>query len=96
MARGDTYVAPPVSIATGAVYDLQPASGEEIVIHNIMHEANIELQYYDGTDTLTFLSETGVGILEGLQIHCTNATRLRIKNTDAASKLIAASGMYTK
>jgi hypothetical protein len=96
MAKGDTYTAGPTSVVAGGVLDLQPGAGTEITIHNIMHEETIELQWYNGTDVMTFLEDTGKGILENLRIRCTNAVRLRVKNTAASAKFIGASGMYTK
>lgn len=85
------------SVATGAVLDIQAGSGEEWVIHNIYHESDIDLQWYDGTNTLTWASAIpGPGAETNLQSHVTNTRRVRVKNTNASTKLIGYDGVQTK
>lgn len=85
------------SVAAGSVLDIQPGAGVEVVIHNIYHEDNVDLQWYDGTNTLTFSVMAGAGAETNLQFHCKNALRVRIKNTHAsAAKLLGYDGVQTK
>lgn len=95
MAAGDAYVAES-SVAAAGVLDVQPAAGAELVVHTIFSEADIELQWFDGTNILTFDAYPTRTHLENLDIHCTNSIRLRVKNTNAAAKLIGVNGIYTK
>ncbi len=96
MAAGDVANFGPTSTATGAYLDLQPSAGVEVVIHNIAYESSMELYYYDGTNQILVDTDSTGGSRLGLFLHCTNAKRYRIKNTDAASKFLSADGMTTK
>lgn len=84
------------SVATGAYLDIQPGAGVEVVIHNIYHESDIELYFYDGTNNLLFDSETGKGAYARFAFHVTNTRWIRVKNLDAASKLIGYDGVVTR
>lgn len=37
------------SIAAGSYLDIQPSTGAKWVIHNIYHDGDVQLEYYDGT-----------------------------------------------
>lgn len=95
MAVGDV-VADIQSIAAGAYLDIQPGSGVEWVIHNIYHESDVELNRYDGTNSLTFDTDTGAGVYAKYAFHCNNADRIRVKNANTSAKLIGYDGMQTK
>lgn len=95
MAKGDV-VSALQSVATGATLDIQPGAGVEWVIHDIYHEAVVDLQWYDGTNVLTFAAGLDGGVETNLQFHMTNSRRVRVKNNDAAAKLIGYDGIQTK
>lgn len=95
MAVGDV-VADIQSIAAAAYLDIQPASGVELVIHNVYHEFDVELHRYDGVNDLIFDTETGAGVYAKYAFHCNNTDRIRVKNTNAAAKLIGYCGVQTK
>jgi hypothetical protein len=95
MAVGDV-VADIQSIAAGAYLDIQPSAGVEWVIHNVYHEFDVELHRYDGTNDLTFDTDTGAGVYAKYAFHCNNTDRIRVKNTNVAAKLIGYCGVQTK
>jgi len=84
------------SVAAGAYLDIQPPTGEEWVIHNIYHEGDIELELYDGTNSLVFDSDTERGVYAKYAFHVTNSIRIRVKNTESTAKLIGYDGVQTK
>ena len=95
MAVGDVFSGLS-SIAAAAYLDIQPAAGVEAVIHNIYHESDIQIEFYDGTNSLIFDTDPGAGIYAKYAFHVTNARRIRVKNTNAAAKLIGYDGIVTK
>lgn len=84
------------SVNAGGYLDIQPASGEEWVIHNIYHEGDVELHFSDGTNSLAFDSDAGAGVYAKYAFHVTNGRYLRVKNTAASAKLIGYDGVQTK
>ena len=85
------------SIAAGGYLDIQPSAGEEWVIHNIYHEYDVQIEFYDGTNSLIFDTDTGVGIYAKYAFHVTNSIRIRVKNTHASlAKLIGYDGVVSK
>jgi len=95
MAVGDV-VADIQSIAAGAYLDIQPGAGVEWVIHNIYHESDIQLELYDGTNSLIFDTDAGAGIYAKYAFHVKNTIRIRVKNTHATlAKLIGYDGICT-
>lgn len=95
MAVGDVASALS-SVASGSYLDIQPGSGVEWVIHNIYHEDSVQLEYYDGTNSLIFDVDYGMGIWAWYEFHCTNTRRIRVKNLSSASKFIGYDGVVTK
>ena len=83
------------SIPASGYLDIQPASGVEWVIHNIYHESDIQLEYYDGTLSCPFDTEAGAGVYAKYAFHCTNARRVRVKNTAGSAKVIGYDGIVT-
>ena len=83
------------SIAASGYMDLQPSGTVEWVIHNIYHESDIQLEYYDGTNSLIFDTDTGAGVYARYAFHCTNGHRIRVKNTAASAKVIGYDGIVT-
>ena len=84
------------SVATTEFLTIQPATGVEWVIHNIYHEAEVELYFTDGTNDLKFDSDSGKGVYAKFCFHLTNTHYLKVKNTNAESKLIGYDGVVTK
>jgi len=95
MAVGDVFSGLS-SIAAAGYLDIQPVAGVEVVIHNIYHESDVQIEFYDGTNSLIFDTDTGAGIYAKYAFHVTNAIRIRVKNTNAAAKLIGYDGIVTK
>lgn len=95
MAVGDVFSAK-ASKAQNEYLDIQPAAGQECVIHTIYHEAECELYLYDGSTAFLFDSDTTGGAWYGLSLHVTNALYIRIKQTNAASKEVGYDGIETK
>lgn len=95
MAIGDVKSAIQ-SVAANSYLDVQPPLGEEWVIHNIYHEGDIQLEFYDGTNALAFDSDAGAGVYAKYAFHVTNSVRIRVKNTMATAKLIGYDGVQTK
>jgi hypothetical protein len=95
MAVGDV-VSGISSVAAGSFLDIRPPAGTEWVIHNIYHESDIQLELYDGTNSLVFDTDTGAGVYAKYAFHVTNSIRIRVKNTAASAKLIGYDGVQTK
>jgi hypothetical protein len=95
MARGDV-VKGLSSINAAAALSIQPGAGEEIVIHNIYHEAEVELYIVEGANKLLFDDASTRGSWSAYFFHCTNDHYLEVKNTNVAAKLISYDGIVTK
>lgn len=95
MAIGDVFSAK-ASKAQDAYLDIQPASGQECVIHTIYHEAECELYLSDGSTEFLFDSDTTGGAWYGLSLHVTNSLYVRIKQKNADAKEVGYDGIETK
>ncbi|MEM1564054.1 MAG: hypothetical protein QW161_05225 [Candidatus Bathyarchaeia archaeon] len=84
------------NIAAGSFLNIQPPSGEEWVIHNIYHASDVELHFYDGTNSLAFDTDAGPGVYAKYAFHVTNSRYIRVKNTSASAQLIGYDGVQTK
>jgi len=84
------------SVAPAAYLEVKPASGKEVVIHNVYHPDAINLKLVKGTDELDFLDEAGKSVLTGMYLHLTNTQFLRIYNTALGAIFIAVDGIKTK
>jgi len=94
-AVGDV-VADCQDILTGARLDIQPGGVDEWIIHNLVFDANITLERYDGTLTAigpSFIGPDWQPFSPG--IHVDNTDRLRIVNDDAATQTICYDGIQT-
>lgn len=94
MPVGDAVVANS-SVLTTAFLDIQPGSGVEWFIHQIFHEAEVEIYWYDGTNDILVASPTGANF-EDIGTRVTNSIRLRVKNTNGSTKRIGYSAVVTK
>lgn len=83
------------SIAAGAYMDILPTGTEEWVIHNIYHEAEAALYYYDGTNNLLIDTDAAGGAWLGYAFHCNATHRIRVKNNNVGAKLIGYDGVLT-
>lgn len=95
MAKGDA-VGNLQSINAGEVLTLQPGAGIEWIIHNIYHEAEVELRVVEGANKLLFADAAVKGSWSAYFFHLTNTHYLEVKNTNAAAKLIAYDGIVSK
>jgi hypothetical protein len=95
MAVGDVFNGLS-SVAAAGYLDIQPSAGVEAVIHNIYHESDVQMEFYDGTNSLIFDTDAGAGVYAKYAFHVTNARRIRVKNTAATAKLIGYDGVQTK
>ena len=84
------------SIPAGSFLAIQPPSTEEWVIHNIYHEHDVELHFYDGTNSLIFDTDAGAGVYAKYAFHVTNSRYIRVKNTNTSARLIGYDGVQTK
>jgi hypothetical protein len=95
MAVGDVFSGLS-SIAAAGYLDIQPSAGVEAVIHNIYHASDIQIEFYDGTNSLIFDTDVGAGIYAKYAFHVTNSLRIRVKNTTSAAILIGYDGIVSK
>jgi len=93
---GDVFSACGAQILDAGYKDIQPAAGHEAAIHNIYFEDNIELYWYDGTNTVFFDSATGKGVYPCYGSHITNGIYIRVKNVGGEAHSIGYDGVYTK
>jgi len=94
-AVGDV-VADCQDITTGARLDIQPSGTDEWIIHNIVFDANVTLERWDGTDLAvgpSFIGPDWQPFSPGF--HVNNTQRIRILNDDAATKTICYDGIQT-
>lgn len=83
------------SVATTAFLDIQPGASIEWFVHNVYHEADIEISWYDGTNTITVEKYLGAG-KRAINARVTNSIRIRVKNLDAGTKRIGYDAVVTK
>ena len=95
MAIGDVFSGIS-SIVAGAYLDIQPTGTVEAVIHNIYHDGGIQLEFYDGTNSLVFDTVVGDGVYTRYNFHVINTRRIRVKNTASTTQLIGYDGIQTK
>ena len=96
MAAGDVYNQGITPVALDAYFNIQPAAGVEVVIHNIGHSTDAVLEYFDGTTAVEIDAQIGKGSWMGMFLHCTNDKYYRVKNSNAATNNICCDGMTTK
>lgn len=84
------------NISSGSYLDIRPPAGEEWVIHNIYHASDVQLEFYDGTNSLIFDTDAGAGVYAKYSFHVTNSIRIRVKNTSTSPQLIGYDGVQTK
>ena len=94
MAVGDT-VAGISSITAAATITIKPGSGAEWIIHNIYHEAEVEIYIVEGSNELLFDDAAAKGSWSAYFFHLTNTHYLKVKNTNAGSKLIGYDGIVS-
>jgi len=82
-------------ITTGAFLTIQTAGSEGWTIHNIYHEADVEVYFSDGTNDIKIDSDPMGGYWGWLEIEVNNSFFLKVKNTNASSKRIGYTGKIT-
>jgi hypothetical protein len=95
MAKGDAAVGLS-SVNAAATKTIQPGAGVEWIIHNIYHEAEVELKVVEGATELLFDSAAAKGSWSAYFFHLTNTHYLKVKNTNAGAKLIGYDGIVSK
>lgn len=95
MAKGDVVdnITP---VPTGDFMLVQPGAGKEWAVHNIYHEAEAELYIVEGTYELFFDTSGARGSWSAYFFHLTNTHYFKVKNTNAASKLMGYDGIVSK
>lgn len=95
MAAGDA-VGLVQSRAASEYMLVQPGSGSEYCIHNIVHAANCELYLTDGTNDVLFDTGSGNGGWIGQTFFVTYSRYLKVKNISAGAALFGYTGVQTK
>lgn len=95
MTKGDT-VASLSSVNAAATKTIQPGAGIEWIIHNIYHDAEVELYVVEGGNELLFDDAAAKGGWSAYFFHLTNTHYLKVKNTNAGTKLIGYDGIVSK
>jgi hypothetical protein len=83
-------------VAAGSALTIQPGAGVEESIHNIYHAAEVELYIVEGANELLFDDASAKGSWSAYFFHLTNTHYIKVKNTNAASKLIGYDGIVSK
>jgi molybdopterin-binding protein len=96
MAAGDVFNLGVTSVSTNSYFNIQPNSGVEVVIHNITHSADAQLEFYDGSTAIAVDIHPSAGAWMGMFLHCTDTKYYRVKNTNAASATMCCDGVVTK
>src|SRR5437588_2749792 len=89
MAVGDT-VYDLQSIAAGAHLTLQPGSGVEWYIQNLIGQDSLVLSWYDGTNRIDFQTSAAAAAVAypNTTLWLTNGRYLKLKNNAGTAKLI--------
>jgi hypothetical protein len=95
MSKGDT-IAGLESVAAAAALTIRPAAGIDYIVHNIYHEAEVELKVVEGSDKLLFDSAATKGSWSGDFFHLTRSHYLEVKNTNAGAKLVSYDGIVSR
>lgn len=94
MAKGD-IVSGLSEIAAGATMTIQPEAGREVVIHNIYHDGEAEIYIVESALELLFDISGSKGAWSAYFFHLTHDHYLKVKNTNAATKLIGYDGIVS-
>jgi len=84
------------SVANDAFQTIQPGSGVEWCVHNIVYAGAMELEYFDGTNTIKLDADSAFGARLNLCLHCTNSKYYRVKNKSGGAMYIGYDGVQTK
>jgi hypothetical protein len=95
LAAGDVKTGLTASIASGAYLDIRPAGGEEWVLKTIYFEADVTLEFYDGSNSIIFKTYNAADE-HPCDYQIDNTRRIRVKNTNAGTKHIGYSAVQTK
>jgi len=85
------------SVNAAAYLEVRPASGNELVIHNVYHAQDIDLKLVDAAGhECDFMAESGKNVITNIYLHLTNAQYLRVYNIAGTAQYVAVDGIYTK
>lgn len=101
MAGAGYMVGKTFSIAASGTQDINPsamglAAGSEFDIHNIYYNNQLQISTYDGTNLVTFKTDTTSGALLGMDSHCNGSQWIRITNNGSGTLLVSFDGMQTQ
>jgi hypothetical protein len=96
MAAGNMVNGINMSVANNGTVDIKPANGtDEWVIHNIYYSGAVSFAICDGTNLVTFDSDTGQGARLGLSSHVKQTQFIRVTNTSGGNINISYDGIQT-
>ena len=95
MAVGSTQTANNPTTGSGT-WTIQPSSGTEWVLHNIVVSGAASLKTYDGTNTVVLTTTTGAQWFSNLQLHINNSVYLIITDTSGNTNLMHYDGIQTQ
>lgn len=96
MAADDRYIVGPTSIANESYLTIQPDSGVEIIIKNIICADSAEVYITDGTNYILIDAATGVNSWLNVSIDITNSVYIKVKNVSGVAQYMCATGVQTK
>ena len=91
MAVGDV-VSDIQSVADDAALEIRPSGSDQWVIHNIIHQDDIEIFYVKGTDELPFAESVGKGVYAYYTFEVNNTVYIKVYNRSGATNLIGYTG----
>lgn len=94
MAKGDA-VGDVAEVSAAAYMTIQPGAGKEWIIHNIYTAAEAELYIVKGAYELLFDAHTEKGAWANFVFHLTETYYMKVKNTNAGTKLIGYDGIVS-
>lgn len=82
-------------VGSGQFFTLRPAVGQEWVIHQIAHDNDALLQFFDGTNVITLNNFIGANLEQRLQLHVTNSIYYRLYQTSVNTSWFGFDGIQT-
>lgn len=103
MVAGDIFTTGVVNLAPGSVMNMMPdpvAEGPtaEVIVHNISHQSDACLEYYDelAEDYVIVDTHIGQGAWMGMFLHCNYDRYYRVRNISSGANNVCCDGVQTK
>lgn len=99
MAQGDVVTIAPTSLTNGSLYNIQPGSGVEWTIHNIVFGGAVEVYKTDsltGVNAIKWATSNANGGFMNTFLHCTNTVWYQIKNVSGGTIYVSYDGTQSK